>query len=82
MIHLRNRLKATLRSPYLRIVVFQVVEVGLGFQEELHNRRGVRHELDKDAFSGKLNSLAAISIENATEGPVVPCPCLRPGRSD
>lgn len=32
-------------SSYLRIIILQVIEVCLGFEEQLHDGRGVWHEL-------------------------------------
>lgn len=60
----------TVGSPYLRIVVFQVVEVCLGSEEELHDCRGIRHELDKRAKFGReiCAGSTAVSIVNATDG--------------
>ena len=33
-------------SSYLRIVILQVIEVCLGFEEQLHDSRGIWHELE------------------------------------
>lgn len=41
----RKQFKVQFKSSYLRIVILQVIEVCLGFEEQLHDGRGVWHEL-------------------------------------
>lgn len=35
------------KCSYLRIVIFQVIEVCLSFEEQLHDCRGIWHELEQ-----------------------------------
>jgi len=36
------------QSSYLRIVIFQVIKVRLGLEEQLHDGRGIWHELEQE----------------------------------
>lgn len=48
MVILRNwMMNFMFKCSYLRIVIFQVIEVCLSFEEQLHDCRGIWHELEQ-----------------------------------
>lgn len=84
----RGGLPQRLQPSYLRVVILQLVEVCLGFEEQLHDCRGIRHELDTErkhwqmvkGSEKKTNNKKPLWFEHASRYSDAPSPCRQPGR--
>lgn len=89
----KNKYDFTVQSSakfsYLWIIIFQVIEVCLGFEKQLHDSRGIWHELATERTDMKTpeawtKALKSITPQWIVWSPCVhiPSPCQQPGQWD